>query len=77
MGVGYTEFLQWCFAGQTEKFYQGNQWEGWEREVSALGGDQAFSIYPFPFAAGEPIGKRHRGVVLIAELYNLYVGGLA
>lgn len=77
MDVGYTEFLQWCFAGQTEKFYQDYRWEGWEREVSGLGGDQAFSIYPFPFAAGEPIAKRHRGVVPIAELYDLYVGGHA
>jgi hypothetical protein len=41
--------------------------------VAALGGDQAFSIYPPPCTAGGPFGERHRGVVPLDELYRLYV----
>ena len=76
MDFGYTEFLQWCFAGETEKFYQDYRWDGWEQEVNALDGDKGFSIYPFPSSDGGPISQRHRGIVPIAELYELYVGGL-
>jgi hypothetical protein len=74
MGVGYSDFLVWCFSGDLEKFYQDYRWPGWQAEVHPFRGDQGFSIWPPPFTAGPPFGERHRGVVPLDELYRLYVG---
>jgi hypothetical protein len=73
MGGGYSDFLLWCLSGDLDQFYADYRWPGWQDEVKALGGDQAFSIYPPPCTAGPAFGKRHRGVVPVDELYRLYV----
>jgi hypothetical protein len=73
MEGGYSDFLVWCFSGDLGAFYQDYRWPGWETEVRSLGGDQAFSIYPFPSTAGPPFGERHRGVVPLDEMYPLFV----
>jgi hypothetical protein len=73
MGVGYTDFLLWCFSGDLGRFYQDYRWPGWQAEVQALGGDQAFGIYPPPCTAGPPYSERHRGVVPLDELYRLHL----
>ena len=72
--MGYTDFLVWCFTGDLEKFYQDYRWPGWQVEVQALGGDQAFCIAPPPFTAGPSFGERPRCKVPLDELYRLYVG---
>jgi Protein of unknown function DUF2625 len=72
-GLGYSDFLVWCFTGDLAKFYQDYRWPGWEAEVQALPGDKAFGIYPPPITAGPPYGERHRGAVSLDELYRLYV----
>jgi Protein of unknown function DUF2625 len=73
---GYTDFLLFCFNGDLAGFYQDYRWQSWESETEELGGDVAFSIYPFPFAAGEPFAHRSRRAVPIVELYGLYVDDL-
>jgi hypothetical protein len=75
LGVGYTDFLGWCFSGDLAGFYADYRWPGWEEEVRNLAGDQGFFVFPPPLTAGPPFGQRSRGVVPIAELYSLYVGG--
>jgi hypothetical protein len=68
---GYSDFLQWAFRGDLERFYEGQRWQNWTAEVSTLAGDQAFSIYPFLWAEGPPIGERSRKAVPMAELFEL------
>jgi hypothetical protein len=65
---GYTDFLAWAFKGDLAQYYEGQRWSGWEEEVAALPGDEAFSIYPFLWAAGPPIAERARKPVPVAEL---------
>src|SRR6188508_412622 len=45
---------------EIDAFYKEERWPGWQRDVGRLPGDRAFSVYPFLFAAGEPISKRSR-----------------
>jgi hypothetical protein len=76
-GKGYTDFIHWCLFGDLQKFYEGYRWTGWETEVSALGGDKGFSIYPPLWAKGPIISERDRRAVPLAELYGLTIGNLS
>jgi hypothetical protein len=68
---GYSDFLSWALSGDLAKFYEGHRWLGWSADAERLGGDQAFSIYPFLWAEGPPIGERSRRAVPMAELFQL------
>jgi hypothetical protein len=72
LGLPYSGFVQWSMSGKLSEFYLDYRWPGWEGEVKSLKGDLGFSIYPPPGFEGEPIPKRHRGVVPVAELYRFY-----
>lgn len=73
---GYTDFLLWCLNGDLGQFYGEFRWPGWQDEVAELTGDQGFTIYPFPFADGPPMGQRSRGTAPMSELFGLYTGDL-
>jgi hypothetical protein len=73
---GYTDFLTWCLSGDLELFYRPYRWPDWRAEVELLRGDQAFSIAPRLFTAGDPIGQRSRRPVPITELFGMYVGAV-
>ncbi len=72
-GKGYTDFIDFCFNGDLEKFYEGLRWQGWQADLKRLPGDKGFMIYPFLFAAGPPIDARQRKPVPLSELYGLFV----
>jgi hypothetical protein len=69
----YTDFLQWCFAGDLARYYEGRRWPGWEEDVSRLPGNEGYSIVPPLWTEGPAIGERDRRAVPLAELYGLYV----
>ncbi|MFN7946014.1 MAG: DUF2625 family protein [Blastocatellia bacterium] len=71
----YCQLLR-CLFGDLQKFYESYRWAGWEAEVSALDGDQGFSIYPPLWAQGPTISERDRRVIPLAELYDLSAGNL-
>ncbi|HWW18120.1 MAG TPA: DUF2625 domain-containing protein [Candidatus Saccharimonadales bacterium] len=73
-GIGYSDFLVWSFSLNLASFYQSFRWSGWETEVSALSGDQAFSIYPPLWSAeGKSIDKCSRKPSPVAEVFGLNV----
>lgn len=72
-GKSYTDFIDFCFNGDLEKFYEGLRWQGWQADLKQLPGDKGFMIYPFLFAAGPPIDARQRKPVPLSELYGLFV----
>lgn len=69
----YSQWLAWLMTGDLEAFYKGLRWPGWQRDVETLPGDRGISVYPFLFAAGEPIAKRSRKPVPLEELWALHV----
>lgn len=57
---------------ELDGFYESMRWPGWQDEVAQLDTDQGISVYPFLFAAGDPIAKRSRRPVSIEELWALH-----
>ncbi len=77
LGRSFSGFLEFVSTDSLEKFYEGSRWPGWEREVSMLDGNRAFSIYPFLWAKeGGPVGQRARATVPIEELWELHAIGV-
>ena len=73
-GIGYTEFLNWSFNSNLEKFYESLRWPGWQSEISDLSGDEALSIYPPLFTKeGKNIADCSRRRCPISEIYDLNV----
>lgn len=72
--MGYSDFLVWSLSSKLGRFYESMRWPGWESEVSALSGDQAFSIYPFLWTKeGKDIAKCSRKPCPIAEIFSMNV----
>lgn len=70
--INYSEFLQFCFNNDLEKFYEGSRWKGWRAEVSKLKGDEVFNFYPFLWSKeGSDIDKNSRKIIPIDEQYSL------
>lgn len=74
LDITYSEFLQFCFYNDLDKFYDGNRWKGWREEVSKLKGDEVFNFYPFLWSKeGSDIDKNSRKVIPVEEQYSLNV----
>jgi hypothetical protein len=72
LDLTYTEFLQFCFNNDLDKFYKGNRWEKWRDEVSKLDGDKVFNFFPFLWTKeGKDINKNSRKAVPVEEQYSL------
>ena len=68
---GFSDFLEFALSPAIEQFYESFRWPGWQDEVAALGGDEAFMVYPFLWAEGPSIAERVRKPGPIAEVYAL------
>ena len=67
----YSEFLQFCFSGNLEDFYDGVRWPEWQRDVPRLTGDQGVAFFPFLFfQEGKDVATSKRDVVPIAQLWS-------
>jgi hypothetical protein len=71
MDMGYSDFVWWCFTGETAKYYADYRWQGWEQDVKGLPGDRGFLFVPFLWTKVDSLESRSRGPVPIAELYGL------
>ncbi|MEN2398561.1 DUF2625 domain-containing protein [Flavobacterium sp. MC2016-06] len=72
LDITYSEFLQFCFNNDLDKFYDGSRWKNWKTEVSVLKGDKVYNFYPFLWTAeGEDINKVTRKVIPVEEQYSL------
>lgn len=72
LDITYSQFLGFCFSNDLNKFYAGNRWENWEKEVSQLQGDQVYNFYPFLWSEeGKDINAVQRKIIPIEEQYNL------
>lgn len=72
LDISYTEFLNFCFNGNLDEFYEGYRWTDWKTEVSKINGNEVFSFYPFLWTEeGKDINKNSRKAVPVEEQYNL------
>jgi hypothetical protein len=72
LDIPYSGFLEFCLHGDLETYYKAFRWSGWQTDVAALNGDQAYSAFPFYFTETADT-KRDRKPVTVAELYELLV----
>ncbi len=49
MGLSYSEFLQFCFSGDLEKYYSGNRWKNWRKEVLRRLPEIKHTIFILPY----------------------------
>ena len=74
LDLTYSDFLQFCFNNDLDKFYKGKRWAKWRDEVSKLDGDKVYSFYPTLWSTeGKNINKNTRKVISIEEQYNLNI----
>ena len=74
--ISYSDFLNWCFKGDLNTFYQDFRWTNWQQEVESLNGDQVFVFYPSLFTKAESMENRNRKKASINEVYKMYAGHL-
>lgn len=71
MDLTYTQFLDFCFNNDLDKFYEGSRWTNWRDEVSKLNGDKVFNFYPFLWTKeGKNINENSRRAISIEEQYD-------
>ncbi|CAH0228708.1 hypothetical protein SRABI27_02417 [Pedobacter sp. Bi27] len=74
LDLTYSDFLQFCFNNDLDKFYKGKRWNKWRDEVSKLEGDKVISFYPTLWSKeGKNINKNTKKVISIEEQYNLNI----
>ena len=72
--MGYSELLVWALGDKLSRFYASLGWDGWESEVSFMGGDSALSVYPFLWSKeAKDIARSSRKACPIEEVYELNV----
>lgn len=72
LDLTYSDFLNFCFNGDVKGFYKDFHWEGWEKDILKVTGDQAFSFMPFLWTKeGKDLNKVSKKAVPIEEVYSL------
>lgn len=70
LDLTYSEFLDFCFNGDLDKFYGSLRWNNWKREVSTLHGDKVYHFLPYLWSVqGKDINKNQRSIVPAEEQY--------
>lgn len=71
-GKGYTDFINWVFHGDLNKYYELFRWESWKEDLKDLAPDQGISIFPYLWAnEGMDIENRHKQLLEIKEIWGL------
>ena len=71
LGLGYTEFIRFCFDSDLSKFYKGLRWSTWDQFIANLDGSKSYSFRPYLWSEeGTDIDKCTRKLVSTEELYK-------
>lgn len=71
LGLGYTEFIRFCFDSDLSKFYKGLRWSTWDQFIANLDGSKSYSFRPYLWSEeGADIDKCTRKLVPTEELYK-------
>lgn len=72
LGMTYSEFLDFCFNNNLDKFYKGKRWKTWKSDVEILDADKVFTFFPYLWSKeGKNIEKNTRNSIPIEEQYTL------
>jgi hypothetical protein len=71
LGCGYSDFLNWTFSGNIQKFYELFKWKNWRADLETINGNQTFSFFPFLWTKYDDFEQVTRKVVPTEENYKL------
>ena len=71
LDMGYSGLLHWALNEDLSGFYDGLRWDTWHSDIAGLSGEQCMMFYPFLWCDEGSAENSHRGVVSIAEAYDL------
>ena len=74
LGCGYSDFLNWLFNGNIQKFYELFKWKTWKEDAKTINGNQTIFIVPFLWTKeGKDIEKASKKAVSTEENYQLTI----
>ena len=74
LGCGYSDFLNWLFNGNIQKFYELFKWKTWKEDAKAINGNQTIFTVPFLWTKeGKDIEKASKKPVPTEENYQLTI----
>lgn len=73
MEIGYSQFLYWCFHGDTDTFYKDFRWNSWSCDVSDLPIDYGIAFYPFLWTERNVLEKCSLKKIPIKEIIDLEI----
>ncbi|UIR54597.1 DUF2625 domain-containing protein [Sphingobacterium sp. SRCM116780] len=72
LGCGYSDFVNWSLNGDIALFYKTFKWNGWEKEVQEVDGNQVFSFFPNLWTKeGKDLNQVSRKLISVEEHFNL------
>lgn len=72
LDMGHSQFLEFCLNGDLIDFYKDLNWDGRDKMISSLSGDQGIFFLPFLWTReGKDLSKVTKKPVPIQELYSL------
>lgn len=76
--ITYPEFIDFCFVGDMNLFYDGLRWATWQKDLPNVSSNQSFLISPHPWTReGKDPNKDTRKIVPVEEVYKLETGLLS
>lgn len=74
LGLGYTEFIRFCFDSDLSAFYKGLRWSTWNQFIANLDGNKSYSFRPYLWSeAGMDIEKCTRKLVPTEDLFRFNI----
>ena len=70
LGMGFTDFFQWCLTSRLAKFYETLRWPTWKGDVASLAGDRCWNFYPFLWTTEGSLEKSMRRDVPVTEAFD-------
>jgi hypothetical protein len=71
LNLSYTDFLNFCFSGELDKFYGALRWTNWRKDVARLNGNSVYNFSPFLWSKeGKDINRNKRRKIPVEKQFD-------
>lgn len=72
LDMGHSQFVEFCLNGNLEEFYGALSWDGRDKLIKEISGDQAIFFFPFLWTTeGKDLSKVTKKPISVQEAYSL------